>query len=134
MLGEALNELQGMTPEQFRAPEIDAPKSAHFVGVATDYQRALTTLIDDANRMHTKLHRAIGLPGGAHANLPIEHRRLHVTINVGEKLLFEDLTQTFSKLGAKTVFIDRNWHVYWLELTPIDRLKGAWYELTHPYR
>jgi hypothetical protein len=104
-----------MPEEQFKAPDKDAPKTAQFVGMATPYQQALSTLIDTANDEHAQVHDTIDLPGGAHAGLPREHRQLHIIINIGKQLLFEDLTNTFKKIGAQPhVGIDREWNVYYV--------------------
>jgi hypothetical protein len=125
-LPEILRRLEGIGPDRFQAPDRDMPRNGLFLGFATDYQRALVTLLEETDQEHSNLHEAIGLPPGAHAGLPFEHRTLHTIINVCEQLLYEDLTNTFRGLGANRVHIDRDWKVYCLESTSFGRLRDLW--------
>ena len=116
MLAYALQRLQAITPEQFEAPDDEEPEEPiHFMGYATDAQRAMSTLLKQVNREHEALHEAVNLSFGAHPNLPMNHRKLHTTINVVEELLYEDLTQTFEPVGEREVYIDDQWRVYWVD-------------------
>ena len=108
--------LRAITPEQFDAPDDPVPcGKLHFMGPATDGQRAMSTLLKKTRAEHARVHTAINLPYGAHPDLPKNHRKRHIVIELMKQLLYEDLTQTFEQVGEKPYYIDSRWNVYWVE-------------------
>ncbi len=117
MLVHVIQCLQAITPEDFEVPNQERPfGQLHFMGHASNAQRAMSTLLQISVAEHRRLHAEIHLPFGAHPNLPMHHRLLHMRINVLEALLYEDLTQTFEQVGEEKIYIDNKWRVYWVEI------------------
>jgi hypothetical protein len=112
------------TPDQYEAPDDTAPRGAHLVGVATNNQKALKTLILWSHREHIALHHLQGLPFGLNKNVSADHRFLHVAIDVLEELLDEDVTQTFPDLKG-SYMIDRHWNVYWIDMRLLARIRRS---------
>lgn len=116
MLAHVIACLNTMTPDDFEAPDEPAPAGTlRFMGSATDAQRAMSTLLKKARAEHARLHTAINLPYGAHPDLPKNHRKRHVLIEVLKQLLYEDLTQTFEPVGEYDYYIDDQWNAFWVE-------------------
>lgn len=105
--------LQSVAPEDFRAPQRPKPPRARVVGIASDSQKAIVTLKGILFQEHVELHESKGMDFSRHTGLDTEHRLYHLSTDVLDTLLSEELTNSFGALeGGLGYYIGPDWKVY----------------------
>lgn len=112
VLATIIYHLESVQADQYAAPDIDSPCNGKYVGVLTENQRALLTLLELSRSRHTALHDELELKFGANTNLTPEHRALHVMETVLVGLLGEDLVHTYPEIHEQPTIIDRDWQLF----------------------